>query len=65
MLYHVVKYGLQVFEDMHLILAGDVNSLRSLRTMAFGQLDRRPVAQVEADAVLRLCWFQPQKASES
>ena len=63
--YHVVKYGLQVFQDMHLILAGDVNNLRSLREMAFGQLDRRPVAQVEADNDLRLCCLQPQKASES
>ena len=63
--YHVVKYGLQVFQDMHLILAGDVTNLRSLRGLAFTQLDRRPVAQVEADAVLRLCCLQPQKASES
>ena len=63
--YHIVKYGLLVFQDLELILDGDVAALRQQRTISIGQLDRRPVAQVEADAVLRLCCLQPPTVSES
>ena len=63
--YHVIKCGLMVFQDIELILDGDVAALRQQRTISFGQLDRRPVAQVEADAVLCLCCLQPPTVSES
>ena len=63
--YHVIKYGLMVFQVIELILDGDVAGLWQQRTISFGQLDRRPVAQVEADAVLRLCCLQPPTVSES
>ena len=63
--YHVIKYGLMVFQDIELILDGDVAALRQQRTISFGQLDRCPVAQVEADAVLRFCCLQPPTVSES
>ena len=60
--YHVIRYGLLVFEDLESILAGDVSGLSQQRSMAFSQLDRRPVAQVEADNVLALCCLQPRTA---
>ena len=63
--YHIVRYGLLVFQDIELILAGNVAALRQQRSISLGQLDRRPVAQVEADAVLPLCCLQPPTVSES
>ena len=57
--YHLVKYGLLVYQDLELILDGNTTILQQQRGISFTQLDHRPVAQVEADAVLRLCCLQP------
>ena len=63
--YHIVKYGLLVFRDIELVLDGDVAGLRQQRTISLMQLDRLPVAQVEADAALCLCCLQTPTAPES
>ena len=56
--YHLVKYGLLVYQDLELILDGNTTILQQQRGISFTQLDHRPVARVEADAVLRLCCLQ-------
>ena len=63
--YHLIKFVFQVCMDMESILDGDISNLQQLRQTSFNQLNRRPVAQVEAGSVLRLCCFQPPAASES